>query len=169
MTNSKIILHKKIKEFIKHYNFYIGYYYFYQIKLNDEEYNKIISSFFVIYLNKLFNIKKEKKIKKLKEAEPRFLELLINILKYNYNNIRFNFTMELIKQIDNNKINDIIIYLTKYGFIFYLEIINSKKLELDCLYQIKNAEYIYSALIEYYKKMELRWSWLAAVAQIRID
>jgi len=179
MTDSKTLtfgaLHIQIIEFIQYYNDYCGYYgsikkdifnkkkdIFNKKNIISEEYKKYVCSFLVLYIILLTEFKtkdfKNIKIKRLKEGEPKFLQILSNILQNNYGNIRYNFTMELINHYNTD---EIILYLITNGFISYLEKINPEKERFN----FRQREFIELISAEKIKdeKLKLRWTWMGVI------
>jgi len=102
-------------------------------------------------------------IKRIKQYEPQFLDLMILILTNNYWNIRFDFTLMIILDKTDN-FATIINYFSKTGLFYQLEKINPMKIKYISGITVKRAKYIYNELIKY-DKYRLKLAWLGAVAK----
>jgi len=98
---------------------------------------------------------------KLKEYEPKFIELFYEIMTNNYKNIKYDFTQCLLARYEFKDAESILTYMTitKYKnieLIYLLERINPNK--LSCLVNFEIAYFIYNKLSSY-----LRLAWIGAV------
>jgi len=124
-------------------------------------YNKYVCHFileyFAIIIKKYKHINKIR-LKELLDYEPIFLDLFKTILINNWQNIRYDFTINLIKCVTYGAI--VISYLDTHNLLYLLERINLKKIKFSRYNAIKydeqKAQYIYD------RKMDLHWAWLGA-------
>lgn len=122
-------------------------------------YNKDILDIIISYINIItdINYRDKKLLKKFKKHEPIFLNLLASILKNNYWNIRYDFTIYLICY------NIDIKYFEDKNILYQLENINPNKyIWGDLKKQKERAKYIYDRT----KVLQMAWIMTIIKAQI---
>jgi len=129
---------------------------FYQIT----KYNDYLSSFIIDYI---FLILEKPHDYGLNSFKPIFCDLIYDIMKNNYYNIRYDITFNLIFFFSRNAIDKFI----KSDYFNLLARINPDKYDWDGNKQQKqNAKYLYNRQT----KLQMTWIWaVVGGAQIRLD
>jgi len=170
-------LYKRIMDFINYYELITkennrNYKYIRHVNFDEKPSNlrtgiKIIKYNFGIYCYFYWYIYFLKRCysyyDKLKEYEPKFIELFYEIMTNNYKNIKYDFTQCLLARYEFKDAESILTYMTitKYKnieLIYLLERINPSKLS-PCL-DLSTAHFIYNKLTD------LRLTWMAAFTKI---